>query len=364
MIFLSQGQVLNGAKPLLEVFFQRGGYLIDVYSLAFEIWKTPGSGAPSQVGTRTAVNVGTTYPTALAGRLSTGRYFATWTVPTVGGQAAHEIRWFYRLTSSDDEVTVAVPFEVLTCPIIAQRGLCSVASMRADGVTLEAASDFRCHQAIVQATAFIERVCRRWFYPAFRSFTVSSSGAALLLLPAPIVGISTVKVAYDNAFDVAEPLDGGSFRVYASHLSEEMTVGADDRNNPKLERVHNLDFQTWRGRGLEHWPVGERHIQITGAFGYTEPDGATGGKTPELIRLACMKLASRYAAKKSGGSAASSAESAPPVGPVKRLKTKQNEVEFSEAAASASLPSGMISGDADVDGILELFIGPPAMGTW
>lgn len=364
MIFLSQGQVLNGAKPLLEIFFQKGGFLTDVASLEFQIWKVPGSGAAQQVfpavaGTKQTVNVGITYPTANAGRLSKGRYFATWTVGA-GDQAAHEIRWFYKVSGSDDESTVSYPFEVLTCPIVAPRGLCSIAMMRADGVGMKSASDYRCHQSIIRATQFIERVCRRWFYPALRSFTMSSSGGALLLLSAPIVAIESVKVAYDNDFVNAEALDVSSYRVYARHLSEQMVHDTDDRDNPKLERIHNLD-QTWRGSAYERWPVGERHIQITGAFGYTEPDGATGGQTPVLIRDACMRLASKYALTKVSGSASSAAESAPAAGPVKRLRTKQNEVEFSDAAAATSAPAGLITGDADLDGILEMFIGPPGM---
>jgi hypothetical protein len=363
VIFLAQNQVLTGRSPLLEAFFQQNGFLVDVASLEFEVWKVPGSGNAVQVGSgRTAVNVGTTYPGAGGGRLGKGRYFATWTVPG-NAQAAHEIRWFYKVASSDEEQVVAYPFEVLTCPVLAPRGLCSIAMMRAEGVAQNDASDYRCHQAIIQATAFIERVCRRWFYPAAKVFTMSSSGGPLLLLTAPIVGIEGTRVAYDGDFATAEALDVSSYRVYARHLSEGMVTESDDRNNPKLERVHNLD-NTWRGSDWERWPVGERHIQIAGAFGYTDPDGASGGQTPALIRMACMKLAAKYALTKASGSASSSASSAPAVGPVKRLKTKDREVEFSEAAAATSSPTGMLSGDADVDGLLELYMGPPAMGVW
>jgi hypothetical protein len=242
-------------------------------------------------------------------------------------------------------------------PLLATRGYCSVADIRADGVTEDDGSDFALYQGIVLASPYIERVTRRWFYPAMKAFSLSSQGGPVLGVPAPIVGVSAVTEAYDGNFANGSVLDPASYLPFARHLSEGLVLEEDDRSNPRIQRLFYWD-RPYISAPPGCWPTGDRIIQVVGAFGYTEPDGATGGRTPDLIRLACIKLAQKFARK--GGSSSSSsaaASAAVPTGGIIREKTTDQEVEYAQPGVPKAI-SGGISGDADIDQILVSFRAP------
>lgn len=344
MIILSRGQTLSVTNPKLTFVYADDGKLADISSLAFAIYSLR-TIAPQEVVARTTVDV-----TTAAGRLGKGRYFAPWAIDATADVCQYEIRWYYKINPENAEQTFVQRFEMAdgyTGPTLTY---CSIKDMRDEGVTASIADDSRVAYAIGLANAYIERVTGRWFSPQFRSFTLDGTRSRFLPMPMPIIGIESVTVAYDGNFSAVDPWDPAAYRAYARHVSEGIWNG-DDRQSPKIEIADSTVIDSLGYDGYV-WPRGNRNIQVKGVFGYTDYDGSFTGHTPELIRRAAILLALRWIGKAvgSGGVGGDSR------GPVKREKTRDQEVEY---VTAANAPSDSFTGDPEVDGILESFKRPP-----
>jgi hypothetical protein len=181
----------------------------------------------------------------------------------------------------------------------------SVEELRDEGVSIDV-SDTQLTRVIWRASALIEAYTRRWFYPKDCVFMLDGSGSDILQIGPSIIWIDEVRVLapdYLVLSAVDELIDPLSLQVYNRHLTQGLT-DPDDRNNPKIQYL-----SSWSGdRRLTNvfpvgfFPRGVQNIYIKGIFGYTEPDNGVTlwpntlvpvGKTPELIKVACMMLVVR-----------------------------------------------------------------------
>lgn len=288
MASLARGQTSNCANPVLDIFTQVNGVLTDLFSLEFQIFDVT-SGVPVQVfpvavGTREVVNVGALCP--VGGKLGTGHYVGTWTVPMGENLGNHQIKWFFKLTSSSVEQIFIEEFEVLLVAASSTAGYALVQDLRNEGVTVAQASDARLQYLIGVWSRFIDRATNQWFEPRQRVVLLDGSDTRTLFLDAPIVGITSIKMNESL-------VDSTSYKVYNRHLSQGLTA-PDDRNNPKVEFAEASRLDRY---ATNVWARGSQNIEVAGVFGYTDvPAGsssATEGVTPDLIKRACMLLVIR-----------------------------------------------------------------------
>lgn len=181
----------------------------------------------------------------------------------------------------------------------------TVEELRDEGVSNDL-SDPQLIRLIMRASALIEAYTKRWFYPKELVLTLDGSGHEILQIGPAICAITEVRILAPNYIslptvnDLVDPL---SIMVYNRHLTQDLT-DPDDRHNPKIQYI-----SSWSGtrRAPELYPGGwfprgVQNIQVSGIFGYTESDNGVTlwpstvipvGKTPELIKVACMMLVVR-----------------------------------------------------------------------
>lgn len=343
MKFAVPGQTLDGALPLLEFFAVRGGRLEDLNALKFLV-KRRSDG--STVVAETVVNVGITYPTASAGRLSKGRYFGTWVISSGQAVAIYDVTWSWKFAAADAWSTAVEPIE-LVASVKSTYAYASITDMRDEGVLSATYPDARVQGALWRASLAIERATGgHWFEPRAATYTLDGEGERALYLPAPIVGIASVKEDYEQDFDGADEMDADSYRIYARHLSERLVARPDDRFRPRLEMMGDV-------RGIDstsEWLNGNQNVRVEGAFGFTDPSDLPAGRTPEQIALACRLLARAYLPQLTDASR---------VGPgaareVSQEVTRDQSVTYAVPAAVQQTASGL-TGDPEVDALLVAY---------
>lgn len=156
----------------------------------------------------------------------------------------------------------------------------TVEDVREEGITASEASDDRVSALIQLASAYIERVTGFWFDRRnAQTFLLDGSGTPILELPQPPIQISAVKV--DGV--VVDP------DRYVVHNRRE----TDDQWYPRLEMksglITRLERAMFGGGGIDYravWGRGQLNVEVTGDFGFVEPDDST----PPLIRRATVLL--------------------------------------------------------------------------
>lgn len=364
---LARLQASDCDNPELDIFTRVNGVLTDVYSLEFVIEEdvsTPGT--PIQV-----------YP--LAGRqtvdlalcpagdkLSTGRYVAVWTPGVAELIGTHIVRWFFKLTAASPEQTFCEEFEVLPeVTASTTTGYTTIADLRAEGVTVAQADDARLQVLIGRASNMIDHYTGRWFEPRSKVFLLDGTGARGLLLGPPIISISQVRLLARDLDASIQDLDLADVRIYNRHLTQEL-LDPDDRESPKLEFLafderFERDPVYGRTRDLFHpqyWPLGTQNVEITGIFGYTDPDGSPTGRTPEMISYACMLMVLRDLP----GLATQRGLDARRAFTVTEYKTRDQSVKYASPDKLGTQGVGAFTGDPTIDNILAMYMRPPAMG--
>lgn len=244
------------------------------------------------------------------------------------GDLTYDYQVVYRRSS--DGALYGTPLAVGT---VAADGYCTLAEVRDEGVTALDATDAQVLRAIVWADRYIEKYTRRWFGPRF--VPVLRKGGRtdeeVVFFDVPIIALLTCTVD-------GTQLANGDLEVYNRHLT---TGQADDRNASRLEIS---DDATWGW-----FSQGRQNVEIAGIFGYTElPAGALPGETaagsqvpldygevPPLINWAARALTiSRcfpmYSAAAGGAAAAAK---------VKRMKTRDQEIEYTAPSGAAQFGS-------------------------
>lgn len=348
------GQSSDCTNRILDLFTQVAGIPTDVALLEYQIFDKTDLLAPVQV-----------FPVALGDRalvdqadcpagdkVSTGHYVARWDAPGDATPGLYEVRWFFKLTLADDEQTFIEEFEVLASSILA--GMDSyvlLASLRAQGVTVEQASDARLGALIDEACRFIDRATGQWFDARARTFSFDGSGGEAVLLRVPVIAVSSIVM--DGSLVSPE-----EYVIYNRHISEGLTE-PDDRKDPRIMRKNALSSRAFAGS----FARGRQNIVITGVFGYTDPErpwgGITQGIVPPGIQRLCMLLVIRNLAL------LTDAEHGFSVNASRLLSESTREQSYSLSAASQSGRgfAADITGDPEIDGLIALFKAPVAMGS-
>jgi hypothetical protein len=354
----------SAANPLLDVFFRAGGVAVDMYALQFivyELVSVPG------VETQVYPPSGRATADLVADRVETGRYAAAWTPGGAEVLGAHRIRWFFKLISGSSEQQFAEDFTVVdaTSAAIASAsasslGYTTIEELRAEGVTTSMASDDRLVRLIARASRLVEHWTGRVFAPVSKTIKVDGTGRRGLLLDEAIISISEVHVLDAFGFGDSETftdVELTDLRVYNRHLSEGL-LDPDDRDSPKIEFVWP---NRWNFGGS--WPTGRQNIQITGVFGYTDPDGTPTGKTPDLIVHATNLLVIREIAPLGDTDARDDVRFR---FAIRTEKTRDQMIGYDMNAGGGPFSAsgaGRMTGDAEIDTILERYTRPTKLGS-
>lgn len=364
---LARGQTSDCTNPVIDVFTAVAGILTDVSSLEYQIFDvsnatkqvTPVQVYPATAGTRATVNVGVVCPAAGAGKLSTGRFVATWTAPYTEPLGTHRVRWYFRLNPSSPEQTFSEEFEVLPGAVATgDEGYCTVSELRDEGVP-ETFSDTHLLRRISMASRLIDRVTGRFFAPRQLTLKVDGRGGRMILLNMPIIAISTVEFETSPFQPSSLSIEPDLLRVYNRHISQNLTM-PDDRNNPKIELYHPSDDITSASPYTFTrliFPEGQQNVTVSGVFGYTDYDGANPqGSTPLLIRRACMLLVIRDLYKFADISNRDEMLKR------SRIIIERTRDQSYELENLARLRGAMFTGDPEIDNILAAYMRPPFLG--
>jgi hypothetical protein len=367
---LARGQTSNCAFPQLDVFISVNGILTDVYSLEFQVFELVSNpGVPTQVypvSGRQTVNVGITCPTANAGRISVGRYFATWTVPLSELIGPHRVKWFFKVSATSSEIVFQEDFEVLAeGTATGMTGYCTVQDLRDEGVTTTMADDAFLSRRIALASRFIDAATKRFFEPRTMTIKVDGKGGPKILLSDPIIAISEVLFDTTPYEPAATEIDPDLLVIYNRHLTQGL-VSPDDRNNPKIELFHPSEmlYQYGSARTWSNliFPLGQQNVTIIGVFGYTDPDPPnSSGKTPDLISHVCKLITIRELDKMTNTSARFDRHNRHRL-TSERTRDQAYTLEGLGALGGGRIAGSAWTGDPEIDSILAYYTRPPALG--
>ncbi len=381
---LGQGEANTAANPVLDLFTAVGNppVLTDVLLLDFRILDISTAAkkvSPVQVFPLTAPpSYFTLDPTAadpVGHRLSTGRYFAEYTVDPGEPIGDHQIEWRFQLTALTPQETFFEEFFV-TASVVANpddNTYCTVAEVRAEGhsetsVGLNPVTglpmtagefDSRVLNLIRLASRTVDKVTGRWFHAlAFddtNRLIVDGKSSRTVHLEIPIIRV-------DKLFVENQGLLGGQLteislaavRIYNRHISG--LTQPDDRENPKISFIQTR-ILTITADGLFPPPrmfaLGRQSVHLEGLFGYTDPDGTSIGVTPALIRRVTCLLVAR--------------ELLFDVDACEKLNVKQKFRISSDKQDKTTIRlqdiwlKGAITGDSEIDTILMMYKRPSRM---
>jgi len=335
MARLARGQSSSCTSPALDLYTSVAGKLTDVAVLGFQVFdiSTPAKrSSPVQVypaSRRKSVDVSQDCPAG--DRLSRGHYVARWIVPDAEPLGSHEVRWFFKLTASSTEHTFVEELEVVAASASqTSGGYCSVADLRAEGITAKQVSDTRLQALLQEAGRTIERITGWFFEPRSMTLRLDGRGTPTIEPPYPPIKLDKLQVG------------GTDISMAAADL---LVVGAPvqpDFDAPRLTRV----------RGT--FPKGRGNVTAQGTWGYTEPDGTATGCTPAEIRRACMLLALRSLPGIGDTDAAHDAKS--------RWRLIQERTRDQSYKLDRVGAAGPFTGDPEIDGILLRYRRPAGLG--
>lgn len=237
-------------------------------------------------------------------------------------------------------------------------GYCDVSDLRAEGVTNPPYSDPRCQLAIELATLKIDKLTGWFFEPRALTLLLDGRGHDSLWIGVPIIEVTKVEEGHGTYWTEVDP---ETYDVYNRHLSGQLQP-VDDRYNPKIVRVQtNPSRVRLEGFSALYWNDYTQNVRVTGTFGFTDPDGTATGKTPDLIKWACMRLA----IKELPGMASEEWDELHERSRVTTEKTRDQSITiakpYSYETGSGGQPgSGVLTGDHLVDYVLSMYRRPPA----
>lgn len=354
MIYVAKSTQATLANGALTLWVQDAdGFSVDLYSGAIQI--LDGDGATVLVKTALTV-VGPQH-------IGLGRYAFAWD-PGSAAVGQYTVRWFYQVLATDMVSPVAAEasfdqeMELVAKPY-AGANYCTVYDLQAEGLASDVTAA-RAQALIVRASRYVENFTGRRFGVTHKVATIDGSQARALLIEEPIVMVEKILLTVVSAFGSSDlTVRSDTLKVFNRHIREGL-LQPDDRDNPKLEFVHgddqngvNYDYQTQTGYVLSSlmWPRGRHNVQVTGLFGYTEPDGSFTGKVPELLREAVKLLAikqSTLAAERLAG---------PDPSRIVMEQTKDQSVRYQD-----QFLRGGFTGDWQIDQLLLMFVRPPHFG--
>lgn len=365
---IARGQTASPQNPILDLYTVQNGALVDVAVLEFQVFDVTGVATqvfPAVPGDRQALDPTTDAPAG--DRLSLGHYAATWTPDVAEALGSHEIRWFFKLAPADPEQSFTESFEVVdqvtATPV---NGYATLADVRAEGVPssgVGAVSDARIIAQIEVASRMIDAYTGRFFNPRPATLRLDGTGRRGLLLGDPIVSVSAVTILGSDT-SAALPLEATDYRVYNRHLTQGL-LDPDDRDNPRIELV-SVDERYEEGvigltaseLQLYRFPRGTQNVEVSGLFGYTEADGSPTGRVPVLIQRACLLMVLRQLPLATDPDG----EDVRRAWRLTSLRTRDQTITWADPSKLGAQGAGPFTGDPEIDGILLMFVRPPALG--
>lgn len=359
---IARGQTSDCTSQLLDLFTRVSGVLTDMSAVSFQIFDKVSLPSPVQVYPSSGRQVVSLTDCPSGDKVGTGHYVARWTVPGAEAIGTHEVRWFFKLTSSSPEQSYVEEFDVLAVSSSAPHEYATVQQLRDEGVTVSQASDGALLSRIRLNSALIDRWTGRWFWPKSKVLLIDGNGGRLLQIGPSIISISEIRLLGQGSLYLTSPdevVETVDYRVYNRHLTEDLT-DPDDRNNPKIEW---LSFDPIYGRlpgviPVGQFPRGVQNVQITGVFGYTDYDGTPTGKTPDLINRACMLLVVRDLGKLADVDTRDEQRNRQRV---TSLRTRDQSITWA-GPVSGTRGVGAWSGDPEIDNIIASYCRPPTLG--
>lgn len=229
--------------------------------------------------------------------------------------------------------------------------LLTLAEVRALGFTDPPYTDPQVTSAIARIDAYIESVTKNFFEPRTLTLNIDGSGTNVLMMPYPIITITSVKEGGEYEVDLSD------LKIYNRHLQGLRNWDQDDRTNPKIEFVRDSFpyFERYSGYQSGFTP-GSQNWEIIGTFGYRDYDplDLVNGQIPPMIKEAAEWLLSRFLAPKGGPKF----QQAWAGHSLKKTKTRTQECELGGAIVAGKLHGGL-TGDWYLDQLLSMFVAPP-----
>lgn len=207
----------------------------------------------------------------------------------------------------------------------------SVGDLREEGVTLTEASDARLERLLEEASHLIDRVTGWFFEPRAMNFRLDGRGAPSIEPPVPPIRLDRLL------------LGSSELPLGPEHL---VVVGAPvlpGFDAPRLTLRHGRVF-----------PSGQGNIVAEGLWGFTEHDGTPEGRTPLVIRRACMLLVLRNLAPLADDASLEA-----------RSRWRLLEERTRDQSYRLDAPrqvSAQLTGDPEVDALLLPYVRPVPMG--
>ena len=350
---VARGEVSSCANPLITFAYQANGLLANVASLRFSVDDLTVTPSVVRQG-NTIVDVGAGCPAG--DRLAIGQYVADinaagWALGT------HEIIWRYIVTVGGPELVVRRRFEVVDEAVWGggRQYLSYADSARARqlGMAIPAGGSITDIQRELElASRMVEDLTGRFFAPRREVMRFDSKGERSLKLFHPIIGLQEIGVTGISSTDteIRTTVNLNLVEVYNRHLRGQ--IDPDDRDDPKITYALEFDPASVIAsiEGLR-FARGVMNIDVTGIFGYTDPDGTPSGQTPQAIQRVVVLLAQSSLTDPLGQNPASSA------GVIKSYRTRDQAISFMTPKDTGT-PTGA-TGDPRVDAVLARYHRPP-----
>lgn len=153
----------------------------------------------------------------------------------------------------------------------------SIASIRAEGITVTELSDVRATSLILGWQAWFERMTGQFFTPKDATLDFDGDGSRLLQLPVPLI---TCDALYIND-NFTSAIDSSQYVLYNRRGPIQ-----DDRNNPRIKLKRTSSNSIFSAGSSSVFEVGDMNIRVDGTWGYVESDDST----PLLVSRAVMIL--------------------------------------------------------------------------
>ena len=357
MRYIEQGETSDDTNPILDVWIQRNGVLLDPFLLEWRVLDLTSGGAVQ-------IYPGSGWSGIDLTKLTLGHYVGTFD-GTSKNPGAHVAEFRITIADGDATVTASLPFDVLVAgekyfAVGLQYALLS--DLRAEGVTVATVANTRALQSLSIAARMIEGFTNRVFGVMRKEMKLDGRGSADILIEEPIIALDSIRIL-THAFGseaVVDSADLDDVEIYNRHLRG--LTDPDDRNDPRVSfrRLHDTFGQHYsQTRPLfpHHvFPFGQQNVVLDGAFGYTEADGSPVGSIPVMVRKACALLANKNALP-AGVSATPG-----PAGPIVKERTRDQMVEYAKPTSLGGAQPGPFTGDAAIDNLILPFVRPAHIG--
>jgi len=211
----------------------------------------------------------------------------------------------------------------------------SVEKIRADGVDEDEHSDPVVENSIAFSSEYIDRVCNQFFELREDIRYFDGNGYDQLDLDVPLMALTKMEwQEFGNAWQNGSLND---FRVY-NRIPQ-------DQSYPRI-KIFDSSSRSLQFRSLGVFPKGTLNVRVTGQWGFVEPDGAGGFKTPLMIERSCRIMAIVWLASISDGSLLDVLQK---YGLTKE-RTKHHAIEIAE-----NMAAGNLTGLPMVDNMLRRF---------